>query len=89
MISFNLKDRMQDFGVKWIIEVIFYELLLQVSKIFVSDAFNYEQYEGDIAIIQLNKPAKFSSVVLPVCLPENLDDAHLFISSGKHGEVYI
>ncbi|ODM97339.1 Chymotrypsinogen B [Orchesella cincta] len=61
--------------------------IIPVSRIHISDEFNYEEYRSDIAIIQLQQPAVLSSAALPACLPQNRDDAQLFISSSKHGEV--
>lgn len=54
---------------------------------YISLDFDYDNYKADIGIIELLQPAILSSAVLPACLPDNKEDAMLFIANRKHGEV--
>lgn len=59
----------------------------QVSRLHISEDFNYDEYRSDIAVVQLLHPVTINGAVLPACLPENRDDSQLFIANKKHGEV--
>ncbi|XP_021951608.1 uncharacterized protein LOC110848653 isoform X2 [Folsomia candida] len=61
--------------------------IIPVKNLYISTAFNYDKFEGDIGIISLQSSAKLSNVILPVCLPENVADSRYFLTNGKYGEV--